>query len=135
MATTHDLPTLCGWWTARDIAWKRRVGAGANVAALQAQRRADRLALWRALCPEAPDHPPLAPPLDRMLRHVASSAGALAIVALEDLEGMRDQPNLPGVTAGHPNWRRRLPRDAGASFDDPAVQARLDAVRSGRKQP
>lgn len=136
MASTHDLPTLCGWWTGRDIAWKRRAGVCADAGAERAKRHDDRLALWRALCPQARDMPPAAPPLARMLRHVASSAGALALIAMEDMEGMRSQPNLPGTAAGqHPNWRRRLPRDAAASFDSPDFLERLDAVRLGRRRP
>jgi 4-alpha-glucanotransferase len=29
---------------------------------------------------------------------------------VEDFIGESEQPNIPGTTAGHPNWRRRLKR-------------------------
>jgi 4-alpha-glucanotransferase len=31
------------------------------------------------------------------------------VVQIEDVLGVRDQPNLPGTVEEQPNWRRRLP--------------------------
>lgn len=28
---------------------------------------------------------------------------------MEDLQQVRDQPNIPGTINEHPNWRRKLP--------------------------
>jgi 4-alpha-glucanotransferase len=33
------------------------------------------------------------------------------MISIEDVFGLVDQPNLPGTTIEHPNWRRRLPVD------------------------
>ncbi len=33
----------------------------------------------------------------------------LLVVAMEDVLGILDQPNIPGTVQEHPNWRRRLP--------------------------
>ena len=33
----------------------------------------------------------------------------LAVIALDDILGVRDQINMPGSVAQHPNWRRKLP--------------------------
>ncbi|WJF91704.1 4-alpha-glucanotransferase [Paraburkholderia bonniea] len=54
--TTHDLPTLAGWWAGRDIAWRSECGQlpervdGQDAAvAAQAERAQERAALWGAL--------------------------------------------------------------------------------------
>ncbi|MGO4331168.1 4-alpha-glucanotransferase, partial [Cupriavidus sp. M-11] len=50
--TTHDLPTVAGWWSGRDITWRARLGqlgAGETEASALAARARDRTALWRAL--------------------------------------------------------------------------------------
>jgi 4-alpha-glucanotransferase len=31
------------------------------------------------------------------------------VLSIEDVLGLRDQVNIPGTVAQHPNWRRRLP--------------------------
>jgi 4-alpha-glucanotransferase len=46
--------------------------------------------------------------------------------------GLPEQPNLPGTVDGHPNWRRRLPGEAGTLLDDPRVSRRLAAVARAR---
>jgi 4-alpha-glucanotransferase len=70
--------------------------------------------------------------LDAALAHTGRAACRLAILPLEDVLGLPEQPNLPGTVEGHPNWRRRLPGDAGALLDDPRVSRRLEAVARAR---
>jgi len=118
MTGTHDTPTLAGWWKERDIDWAERLGrSGAD----RAQRVAERSALWQAM--DKPGDPPAAPPVDAMIAHVASAPCPLAIVPLEDLLALEEQPNLPGTIDEHPNWRRRM--DAST----PALLARRDVAR------
>ncbi|WLE62222.1 4-alpha-glucanotransferase [Burkholderia plantarii] len=105
-----------------------------------AERDADRAALWSALVdarvvpapasstPPAPDAPPVA----AALAFVARSASALALVPLEDLLALPAQPNLPGPPVGHPNWRRRMPRETAGLLDD-AADATLAAVALARR--
>ncbi len=117
-ASTHDLPTLAGWWEARDLALREslRLFPSAELAAAQrAQRTRDRPALLRTLEREglfaAPEQLP--PSLDERLAgaihaHIARTNAAVAVVQPEDIFGAREQVNLPGTTGEHPNWRRRL---------------------------
>ncbi|NBF18385.1 hypothetical protein GV729_24295, partial [Pseudomonas sp. Fl4BN2] len=56
----------------------------------------------------------------------------LALVPLEDLLGLVEQPNLPSTIDTHPNWRRRLPGPAGTLIEAPTVQARLSALANAR---
>jgi len=44
-----------------------------------------------------------------VVEFLASTPSKLLAVALEDLLGIVDQPNIPGTVDQHPNWRRRLP--------------------------
>ena len=135
LSTTHDLPTIAGWWTDRDIFWRRKTGATA-AATREAKkvRTADRKKLWRALkqarcakgaIPEAP-----APVIDASLAFLAKTPSPLVIVPAEDLLGLRDQPNLPGTIDQHPNWRRRLPD----VFANKAARRRA-ALLSERRKP
>ncbi|ARP86433.1 4-alpha-glucanotransferase [Bordetella genomosp. 9] len=144
MSTTHDLPTIAGWWNGTDIAWRERLqllGDDETEAAANAQRGRDREALWRALreagctAPDAQADPPAEPPIEEILRFVASTPSALMLVPTEDLLGVPEQPNLPGTIDEHPNWRRRLPVNAGQLFDDEAVRRRAEAVVQNRRKP
>jgi (1->4)-alpha-D-glucan 1-alpha-D-glucosylmutase len=117
-ASTHDLPTLAGWWEGRDLALRESLHLfpSAELAASQrAQRARDRPELLRMLVREgllpAGAEPP--PALDERLgraihAHIARTNAAIAVVQPEDIFGVRDQINLPGTTNEHPNWQRRL---------------------------
>ncbi|WP_153102250.1 4-alpha-glucanotransferase [Paraburkholderia hayleyella] len=153
--TTHDLPTIAGWWSGRDIAWRAESGQlparedGQDaVAGAQAERAMERCALWTALreagviatggagsgrpAPDTPP-PPGAAPVEAALAFVAATPSQLAMYPLEDLLGLIEQPNLPGTIDEHPNWRRRLATPVAALFDDPVLMARLAVATRGRK--
>jgi 4-alpha-glucanotransferase len=70
--------------------------------------------------------------VDAAVAYVAASACPLAIVAIEDLLGLEEQPNRPGTIDEHPNWRRRLPAAADDLFHTPAVAARIALLRRAR---
>jgi 4-alpha-glucanotransferase len=140
MTSTHDLPTVAGWWEGRDTAWRQQLGQidDVGVQREQCERVRDRDLLWSAMQASGaaegdappPDQPDTA--VDAAIRHVATATCALTIIPLEDILGLREQPNLPGTLDEHPNWRRRMPGPAATLLDDPAVTARLrdlDAVR------
>ena len=136
-STTHDLPTLAGWWNGRDIDWFEQLGLfGKGRSAVQARRErsAERGALWRAMCAAGCGQGPLpaAAPLDRMLEFLGATPSPLAMIQLEDALGLEEQPNLPGTIDQHPNWRRRLPLPARDLLDPPAVRARLAALARRR---
>jgi 4-alpha-glucanotransferase len=90
MTSTHDLPTIAGWWSERDIDWQARRGAVDEVAAcaspapqtqscdgappasdaaldVASDRKAralDRHRLWRAFCEAGVAAGPAPPPTD-----------------------------------------------------------------------
>ena len=141
MTTTHDLPTVVGWWRGRDIDWREKLLLFPDAAAVAQARRdraTDRAGLWTAFQDSgAATGAPLAAAaadavVDAALAHVASAACRLAILPVEDALGLPEQPNLPGTTAGHPNWQRRLPGDAAHLLDDAKGAARLEAFARAR---
>jgi 4-alpha-glucanotransferase len=136
MTTTHDLPTVAGWWRGHDI--DVRSALGLSAAGEAAERQSDRRRLWQAFITAgtaqgpapAPDDP--APAVDAALGFVASSPAPLMLAPVEDLAGLADQPNLPGTINEHPNWRRRLEPPASTFFDDPVVARRAATIVARR---
>ena len=128
MTGTHDTPTLAGWWTGRDIAWRRTFASVPDDA--DAVRAGERASLWEAV--GGAGGPPADPPLDTILAAVARAPAPLLIVPVEDLLGMDEAPNIPGTVDEHPNWRRRLPAATDALLTDPAVVRRTAMLTQKR---
>ena len=102
---THDLPTYQGWRDAHDLRVKRELGLdpGEND---QARAWAQQC-LREALAERAPAYPP--GDVAAVAAFLAATPSRLAVLSIEDVLGLRDQVNIPGTVAQHPNWRRRLP--------------------------
>jgi 4-alpha-glucanotransferase len=136
MTTTHDLPTVAGWWNGEDIRTRRALGLGAP--GEDQARHQDRARLWRAFAKAGLDGPmppadQPAPAVDAALGYVAQSPSPLMLGPLEDMLGLAEQPNLPGTIDEHPNWRRRLEPPARELFEAPAVRNRVDTIRRHRR--
>jgi 4-alpha-glucanotransferase len=144
-AGTHDLPTLGGMWTGRDLEWRQRLDlyrdADARRRDVEARvtdrrRLVDALihaGLWPAEPPtDTETHPLDAALLAAIHAFLARTPCALMMVALEDVLGQVEQMNLPGTIDEHPNWRRKLHPSLDEVFRDPAVLAALAAVRAER---
>ncbi len=114
VVNTHDLATFAGWWRGQDIADRIEHGItpAANKAASRAERALDRERLWRLLRREglaADEHPGEAPPFTAVARLMARCRSDLVGLSLDDIGGAVEAANIPGVVAGAPNWRRRIP--------------------------
>ena len=143
MTGTHDLPTVAGYWQGRDIGWTWKLGRTSRAkdeAEDRADRAKDRTRLWAAFTEagvtDAPE-PAVEDTnavVDAAVAFVASAPCALAILPLEDVVGLIEQPNLPGTIDEHPNWRRRMPDSTDALLDRPDVAHRLDLINSARTQ-
>lgn len=136
MTSTHDLPTLAGWWRGTDLGWRDRLGFGGG---RDADARAhDRRLLWNA-CGGGAEMPGTDAAGARRFAtaasvHTARAACALALLPLEDALALEEQPNLPGTVTEHPNWRRRYPADPLSHGDAPerlAAFARARAEEAG----
>lgn len=134
MTSTHDLPTIAGWWAGRDLHWRARIAA-CDVAAEALTAREGERAAFAAAAAETGIAPALDDAddaVDAAIAYVAQSACDLALIPLEDLLGLDESPNLPGTVDEHPNWRRRMSGPAGDLLDAPKVKARLSLLQQTR---
>ena len=142
MTSTHDLPTLAGWWTGRDIDWTWSIGRKSRFDREDDEREdrdKERSRIWNALTESGHADGPCPPAsssdsfVTAACVHVAASACDLAIIPLEDLLGLTEQPNLPGTTAEHPNWRRRLPDSVAGLLKQPQIAGRASRITKERQ--
>jgi 4-alpha-glucanotransferase len=114
---THDLATVAGWWSGRDIDWRTRISSTYPATKVRRERDKERKLLWRALEQEknglVPGPRREQDVVDAAIAFVARTLSKLALFPIEDIAGLVEQPNLPGTTNEHPNWRRRLPSGNG----------------------
>lgn len=140
MATTHDLPTLAGWWLGGDLNLRMRLGLLDDdaLAAARAHRQRDRHALLLRLAEEglvAVDAatPPFGEVALAIHTFLARTPAPLVAVWLEDLLGETRPVNLPGVgPAQFAGWRRRLATGIEQAFADPGARQMLIAARRPR---
>lgn len=129
MSGTHDTVTVAGWWCGRDLDWAEQLGRlpdGISRPEADTIRDWDRGLLWSTLNHAAPRPAPddTAPVVDAAIAHIARTPSALALVSIEDMLGLEEQPNLPGTVLEHPNWQRRLDASTEALLDDAQVRRR-----------
>jgi 4-alpha-glucanotransferase len=121
-STTHDLPTLAGFWTHADIEARRAAGTFVDEGQYQAQVR-DRMAekqkvlevLFRLdLLPswfprDAAQVPELTGELhNAVVGFLSLTPSQLMAINQEDLTKETAQQNLPGTTWQYPNWSRKM---------------------------
>ncbi len=122
--STHDLPTVAGWWSGADIDERRALGQLTDDAARLAyrERQTARAALVAALAragatrgerfDEATGHGNAI--TSAIHRFVCATPSALVLLQADDLAGESMAVNLPGTDRERPNWRRRLDVDVEA---------------------
>ena len=149
-STTHDLPTIAGFWQFRDIEARKAAGLVDQPGYRQQleDRRREKQRLLDTLHSEnlLPYYYP------RNADHVAEVDGDLhnaligflaqvpSMVLLlnqEDLTKETEQQNLPGSTAEYPNWRRKMKfkiEDLGSSAVQPfSAMFRDQLTRTDRR--
>jgi 4-alpha-glucanotransferase len=120
-STTHDLPTLAGFWTAADLQARRAAGVldesgfRAQMQARQGekQKMLDVLFEIELLPPHLPRQQSAYSELNGELHHavvgfLASTPAQLLAINQEDLTKETAQQNLPGTTWQYPNWGRKM---------------------------
>ncbi len=139
--STHDLPTLNGWWHSRDIEWNVQLGLidAPTLEQWSEHRLRERQALRQALSQDPQnfvdeirnetDHM-----IDASVRYLGHTRAPLVLLPLEDALGLEEQANLPGTTDTHPNWRRRLPGEAASLLDNAGAARRLELLAVARNQ-
>ncbi|RBP11910.1 glycogen operon protein [Roseiarcus fermentans] len=139
--STHDLPTLAGWWRGTDIAELLSLGLRSLTAAGEAiaARREEKHILIAALiaaglleAPPAEDDPLDDPTAAAIHAFVGDAGSALASAQLDDLVGEAIATNLPGTDRERPNWRIRTDRDVASVFAASRARAILAALARRR---
>jgi len=144
-SSTHDLPTVAGWWAGRDIEWRSRLGLLKETQSAESERLARRqerakLAATLGLLGVKPTTEtleaadiPASQVLDACARHLAATPAPLLLLPVEDALGLEEQANLPNTVDEHPNWRRRWASDANDLLTSDEVRQRLAALTRARK--
>jgi 4-alpha-glucanotransferase len=150
--TTHDLYTLAGWWSGRDIEVRRGIGmiAEADVVRELEERAHERrrvlgLLAGHGLLPEGMDalmraeteEPAAMPAAFAVALHrlMARTSSRMLCVPAEDLTGAVEQVNVPGTVDEHPNWRRKLAIDLEDLPRQPLFRAIVAALAEERPKP
>jgi 4-alpha-glucanotransferase len=120
-STTHDLPTIAGFWVNADIEARRNAGTIDDGGYHQQladrirdkQRMLDLLFGANLLSDPTPRDASKIPELTGELHNaiigfLASTPSMLMLLNQEDLTKELEQQNLPGTTWQHPNWSRKM---------------------------
>jgi len=143
--TTHDLPTLAGFWQGLDIDLRAELHLFPDDEIRNQQfvgRAEDRAQLLVALEGEGlmptgsglhlVDFPAMTSVLARAVyAYLARAPSKLLLVQLEDGFGVREQPNLPGtVEPVYPSWRLKQP----VTLEDWRANAYLQGILQALRQ-
>lgn len=147
VVTTHDLPTLSGYWEGTDIQTRDDLGLIPSEQArsgMLAERQADKARMLAALQsegllpPGVSEDPSLSPVMtwdlaNAIHRYLAHTPAWMVLANIEDVIGLRAQTNVPGTVDQHPNWRRKLNVTVEDLMQDPRfaqLSTQLRSVRS-----
>lgn len=122
VVTTHDLPTLSGYWEGADIETRAKLGLFPTEQAritMLAERHVEKTWMLAALKSEGllpsgvSDDPAQIPAMTTELaeavhEYLARTPAWMVLANIEDVIGARAQTNVPGTVDQHPNWRRKL---------------------------
>jgi 4-alpha-glucanotransferase len=146
VVTTHDLPTLAGFWAGCDIDVRAGLGLYADGEAAQRareERQRDKRGIVRAVAAAGLLPPgvtedeaaaqPMTPELCRALHVFLARTPSWAVLAnLEDVLGEMAQTNVPGTVESYPNWSRRIAPALDVLRDDPRPHQLAAALRAVR---
>jgi len=132
--TTHDMPTLIGYWHCDDLALGKKVGLypDADVLATLYDTRHDNK---QHILNTLHGHHSISSRISHnvgdvgmttelnygMQTHMASGSSALLSLQLEDWLQMDKPVNIPGTFHEYPNWKRKLSRNLEDIFEDDAI--------------
>lgn len=151
--STHDLPTLKGFWEGRDIYWKSKLNMYSDTKAAGKERYArnnEKRLLLQALRKEGllagadsgqlQGIPPFGPELQQAVyAYLARTPSFLLAVSLEDLLGDADTPNIPGAPShDYPVWRMKAGSqgsDLHEWRDSPDIAKLVTVINRERKRP
>jgi 4-alpha-glucanotransferase len=123
--TTHDLPTVAGFFSGTDIDHLYDIGVATPGGPEQADQEAQRESLCRLLEDEgllAPDERSVPAIVAALYGFLARTPSMLVAATLEDAVEAHDRPNVPGTIDQRPNWSLPLPVPLDDLAADPRVR-------------
>ncbi len=143
--TTHDLPTIYGYWHGRDLAIRRKTGDFPSIEAQEALekiREQEKHNLLAALKDQgllawdvSVENVNMQELVKALHIYVARSHSQMMMVQIDDLSFEEDPLNMPGLNQQqYPSWRRRLSHDTQEYMQSDDVRDMLWAVRQNRGQ-
>jgi 4-alpha-glucanotransferase len=143
--STHDLPTLTGWWTGRDLHWRQALNLYPSDEIGQQERQAriqDRSLLVAALADldvidvtKAPQQSPAIINTELSIavqKYMAKAHSHIQLIPLEDTLEIVEQVNIPGTIDEHPNWRQKLPVTMTEFWQKDSVKLLAQAMQKAR---
>lgn len=132
--TTHDMPTLVGYWQQHDLELRHELDLfpNAQVADSLYQLRTDEKQLMsQRLQLQDGDYKQL---IRASHLFTAQQPARLFAFQLEDLLLMATPVNIPGTSNEYPNWRRRLTENIDVILQRPDVLQLIADIRAARQQ-
>ena len=146
VATTHDLPTLRGYWESGDLTLGKTLGLYPDEEVLRGlyqDRELSKQGLLDALhkhgcLPKRAGHKAslmsMTSTLNRGLqRYIADSNSALLGLQPEDWIDMAEPVNIPGTSYEYKNWRRKLSTTLEKMFADDGVNRLIKDLDKRRR--
>lgn len=143
--STHDLPTLKGWWTGNDLKWRNDLNLYPDEAMGNKDRQnriQDREHLIAAMLDmqtlASEDAPPTAPAqmncklAQAVQSFLAKSPCSIQMIPMEDALAMEEQVNIPGTIDEHPNWLQRLGVDLDEVWEQSSMKDLIEVMRRER---
>jgi 4-alpha-glucanotransferase len=145
--TTHDMPTLKGYWHCHDLELGKELGLYPTdeiLNTLYTSRHKDKQAILDTLhghhsvkgeVGRDANKVGMSKALSFGLQvHMASGSSALLSLQLEDWLEMDKPVNIPGTFNEYPNWRRKLSQNLQDIFDDRSLNHLAANLTEARQQ-
>jgi 4-alpha-glucanotransferase len=145
--TTHDMPTLEGYWHCYDLELGKELGLYPSddvLSDLYQNRHDNKQSILDTLhghdlivgdISREVDHVRMSKILNfAMQRHMASGSSALLSLQLEDWLEMDKPVNIPGTFKEYPNWQRKLTRNLQQIFSDTELKALAQELTEARRK-
>ena len=137
-ASSHDLPTLEGWWHQTDLDAKDRLNifpSAKHATEARQNRERDRkdlsdLLQQHGLLREAPQDSGTF--RDAAHQFLGRTASAITLIQLDDITAENDQVNVPGTSSENPNWRRKQSRSLEQLSTEPEFARACALIREQR---
>jgi 4-alpha-glucanotransferase len=132
--TTHDLPTVAGFFSGGDLAHLVEIGVASPDGDVRADQEAQRASLCRLLEEEGlleVGERGVEALIAALYGFLARTPAMLVAATLEDALEAHDRPNVPGTIDERPNWSLPLPVPLDDLAADPRVRRLAGILSSG----